>query len=374
MIKSKYDITFTGFYGQKNYGDDLFCTLLAQFAPNHWCANRIGFMGYDLPSTSGVHSSFLFGGRRVFKGQAQIDYRLQPYLTNWVIYGGGSIFHSDYRYNLKGRILAEASDRKQIKLGAVGVSLGPFLSQNAMRSVENYLRRFKFITLRDELSMEIIADFSLPETKVIGAFDLAGLLPLMLPPQMHNVGRKKKVFGVSLCGQLPFEEIKTHVNKTKMLISRLSKVFDLKVMMYVLNTHDLHGESKLYQAFEIDSPNYEVEIVYHNENPLKTCERLLECDSILAVRLHAGITAGLLSIPFVQVEYHEKCSSFLDSIDYLTERRVGNLDICDEELFNIVSLQLDKGETFIPKFRRNELIKLAQKSFKETAEFFLSNE
>lgn len=373
-MKSRYDITFTGFYGQKNYGDDLFCALFARFAPEYWGATRIAFMGYDLPSAPDVRSSFLFGGRRLFKGQAQLDYRMQPYLTDWVICGGGSIFHSDYRSNLKGRVLAEASDRGQIKLGAVGVSVGPFLSANATQGVEEYLRRFKFISLRDQRSMDIVADFSLPETKVVGAFDLAGLLPLVLPPRVAKADREKKVFGVSLCGQLSPEEIKTHVEKTKMLISKLSKVFDLKVLLYVLNTHKLHGEFELCQAFELSPPDYEVEIVYHSGNPFETCQRFLECDSMLAVRLHAGITAGLLSIPFIQVEYHEKCTSFLDSINYSFEGRVGNLAIGDEELFEIVMLQLEQGKTFVSEVRRHELIQMARKNFDETAEFFLSNE
>jgi len=370
-MKSKYDITFTGFYGQRNYGDDLFCALLAKFAPEFWGAERIAFMGYDLPIAPDVRSSFLFGGRRMFKGQGQLDYRLQPYLTDWVVCGGGSIFHSDYRSHLKGRVLAKARARRQIKLGAIGVSVGPFQSESARRSVEEYLKRFTFISLRDERSMDVVADFSLPDTKVVRAFDLAGMLPLVCQPCVVNAVREKKVFGISLCGQLPREDIAIHVKKAKMLVSRLSKVFDLKVILYVLNTHELHGESKLCEEFELNPPGHEIEVVAHTGNPIATCQRFLECDSVLAVRLHAGITAGLLSIPFIQVEYHEKCSSFLDSINYSVDRRVGNLAIGDDELFEIVMLQMQGGETFVPDARRLQLIELARQNFDKTKEFFL---
>jgi polysaccharide pyruvyl transferase WcaK-like protein len=358
----KYDVIFTGFYGQKNYGDDLFCALLGYAAPRLWGLRDVAFMGYDLPSAQNVHSSFLFGGRRLFKGQAQLDYRLQPLLTNWVVAGGGSIFHSDYRSSLKGRVLSAASDAGRLNLGAIGVSVGPFPSVRAKDSVRDYLRRFRFLALRDVVSVDVVRDFELPDTKLVAGFDLAGLLPEVISPSKVERGKDTKVIGVCLCGQLGLEQIELHLEKVKRLLDKLSRKYSIKVLFYVLNTHPLHGEFGVYDRIIHDGCSYEYDFVVHGGDPLETAKSFLICDFIFAVRLHAGVTAAMLDVPFVQVEYHEKCSSFLDLLNYPVDMRVGGLAMPDDLLLEIVVEKLNGTES-VSHDRRKNLVACAVDSF-----------
>jgi polysaccharide pyruvyl transferase WcaK-like protein len=64
------------------------------------------------------------------------------------------------------------------------------------------------------------------------------------------------------------------------------------------------------------------EIITSEDHLLGCWHSLAACDAVLCVRMHAGITAYLNNVPFALVEYHEKCTDFLDDIGQPSSLRI----------------------------------------------------
>jgi polysaccharide pyruvyl transferase WcaK-like protein len=57
-------------------------------------------------------------------------------------------------------------------------------------------------------------------------------------------------------------------------------------------------------------------------NPVQSLKDISSSDLFFSVRLHGAISAYLLEVPFLLVEYHEKCKDFLDYIGFDKENRI----------------------------------------------------
>lgn len=76
---------------------------------------------------------------------------------------------------------------------------------------------------------------------------------------------------------------------------------------------------------------------------------LSKCNFILGTRLHAGIIAYALNIPFMLVEYHPKCTEFLNTINHKYRYRIHD---SKKNVLNISSLISNKSvpEIKIPDY------------------------
>lgn len=329
MIKS--DIVFTGFYGQLNTGDDAFVEVASWGAEHIWRKKKFRFLakteklpdtivparGYPLsiPKSYGLQASYLLNN------------------TEALIFAGGSTIHSKMS---KGSIRMKAFQKKaqggKIKIGGIGVSIGPFNSTEDEKAVENYLKKMDFLAVRDQMSFDYVNSLNLPY-KPINAFDLAALLPEIYSyKRINNDYRGAKIIGVSVC---PFEsiqkgmKIENEERRNSMLINLLKEIDkegNIHFRFYIINGNDKIGDKKLtIDTISKVLPN-SYEIIEYSSSTQTIWESVANCDFMISTRLHAAIFACFAYTPFMLNEYHRKCSDFLDNVAYDNQYRLYDSD------------------------------------------------
>ena len=130
-----------------------------------------------------------------------------------------------------------------------------------------------------------------------------------------NIGTFSVVSGYSYCiNFLPF--------LSSPFCSRLNNI---KIKIFLFNANNEKGDKEIteetYRRLSYIE-NSDVQVVPYNSNPIKTWEELSKCDAFFGVRLHSGIFSYVAQIPFGLIEYHRKCTDFLNEIKYNSAYRI----------------------------------------------------
>lgn len=314
-----------GYYGMKNYGDDLFGIVSAQAAREFWkndtfrlvCPPIQGFeASYSVPGwfPRDIYASFNALGKAsrlafLIKSVTQADR---------YVFCGGSVFSSSAS---GARNTVARFSHLGLAMSAVGVSIGPFSDAASEREIKALLQRFEYISLRDRASYDIAQSFDL-ECPVVMAGDLAGLMSRYYPAprgHKHSQPRAAKKIAFSPCN-LPENPAKGlgYCNEFVKAITSLKGDVPLEVVLLNLNGHSVQGDRVLceYTRERLQTEcrlNAQI-INYSNVGVLGIWRIIAELDSYISVRLHGAISAFLLDVPFSLFEYHPKCSEFLVNI------------------------------------------------------------
>ena len=91
----------------------------------------------------------------------------------------------------------------------------------------------------------------------------------------------------------------------------------------ILNSNESVGDASISKKLSsyLSDNRVSTEIIEY-ENPVESLKVISACDMFFSVRLHGGISAYLLNVPFLLVEYHAKCKDFLDYIGFDVENRI----------------------------------------------------
>lgn len=317
----KTDILFTGFYGHKNTGDDAFVEVAEWGARKFWKKNNNRFLAINknLPNTEIITKGYPLSIPKTYSLQVEILLNH----TEFLISAGGSTIHNKLPINNpKAKAIRRKKSGIDIKLGGIGVSIGPFKSIEDEKAVESYLKGIDFLAVRDQASFDYVSGLSLPY-KPINAFDLAALLP-----EIYNFNADSKIvnqiktIGVSVC---PYESIQSSMllsneNKRNEKTIQLLREIDSKEIVhfkfYIINGNPLIGDYKLtIETIKKVQPK-SFEIVEYSKNTKNVWNSLANCDFVLSTRLHAAIFACFANTPFMLNEYHRKCGDFLDNVGY----------------------------------------------------------
>ncbi len=363
------DILFTGFYGQLNTGDDAFVEVASWGSRLYWGIDNVRFLAKrnNLPSTDRPLKGYPITFPKTYKYQDSFLLSNSRYLIS----AGGSTIHGKLsKSGIKYKALQKKLNGDNIKVGGIGVSIGPFKNSEDERSVVHYLKNIDFLALRDEKSFQFANSLNLPY-KPINAFDLAALLPEVYQKQVGNANHIKNTrptIGVSVC---PVESIvggniQDEVKRNSKMISLLKEIeanLDVNFKFYIINGNKNIGDLDLTKAtIAAVAPKY-----YQIEDYTKKTEQvwtsISNCDFVLSTRLHAAIFACFAEVPFMLVEYHRKCSDFLDNIGYRHEYRLGDADFetkCKaQEIIDVLS----GCANFIKPDRILEMIERAKHNF-----------
>lgn len=360
----KTDILFTGFYGYTNTGDDAFVEVASWGANEIWNKSNIRFLAKNnqLPITVNKTKAYPFKIARTYS--KQMDLLLSN--TSYLISAGGSTIHSKMvPTNPKEKAIKLKKFGKSIKIGGIGVSIGPFKTVEDEKAVIEYLKQIDFLALRDKASFDFVSSLSLPYAP-IQAFDLAALLPDIY--NYNFLGRKmeKNVIGVSVCNYESFQNgMDKYLEKKRNLmivdlIKKLDLLEDLHFKFYVINGNEKIGDRNLtIETIKLSQPK-SFEIIEYNKETQLIWKSISDCDFIISTRLHAAIFACFSNTPFMLNEYHRKCGDFLNDVGYEKSYRLynSNYDI-DEKAMQIIEIL--NGNSYIkPKFldETKELAKL----------------
>lgn len=349
------EILFVGYYGHYNTGDDAFIEVASWGAEKYWNKKSNIFLAKHnkLPLVRKPVRGYPLNIPRTYRFQN----RALVASTEYVISAGGSTINSELeKNNIKLLALKEKRKNSKLKIGAVGVSIGPFKNLRDERATIEYLKGIDFISVRDQLSFDFLESLQLPY-KPINAFDLAALLPDIYGlNEVEYLGSERKVVGVSVC---PFEsivdcsKIENEVRRNSMVIELLrilDKNANIHFKFFVINGHPIVGDMKLtIETLNKVSPT-SYEIVEYSRKTHAMWNQIASCDFIISTRLHAAIFACFSKTPFVLNEYHRKCGDFLDNIGYDKNLRLfDNQYSPTEKAKLILEILSDKNKYINPK-------------------------
>jgi len=325
----KTDILFTGFYGFRNTGDDAFVEIASWGALNYWNKDNNRFIAKtkNLPTTLISSRGYPFNIPKTYKMQ------LHQLIANtdYLISAGGSTIHSKMASNNPKMIaLKEKINNKKLKIGGIGVSIGPFNSVHDEKAVQKYLKSIDFLAVRDQTSFSYLESLELPY-KPVKAFDLAALLPgIYNYNKISVIKNEKKVIGISVC---PVEsvnhqmDVKKETLRNEMmvdLLKKLDKEGNIHFKFFVINGHPDFGDLKLTEETIAKVKPKSFELINYNSDTQSVWKSIVDCNFIISTRLHAAIFACFANTPFMLNEYHRKCTDFLDDVGYDESFRLYN--------------------------------------------------
>lgn len=341
-------IYFKGYYGFQNVGDDIFCVTADWICNNHWKETQAIFIGDKLPMISD-NSIEVNPKNRILRRIYEIYVCLA---ADAIIYFGGSVLSKvsgwkDIKFYFeKLRIFNK-------KIGTIGTSIGPFLNEKEYNSIKKLLLKFQFISVRDYSSLELLERMNVSKAPNF-SFDPAIIITDIYPSLKKKKYEKNKIkIAVSLCRYERYKsgDLNIELKREKSLLNFIDSLLKEndnieEIIFFEFNGNPYNGDKEITEEFQKHiKSKVKTSIVSYTSDTEKFCNYLNECDFLLGVRLHAGILAYALSIPFLLVEYHPKCTEFLNTIN--KEMRF----ILDNNKKNIESYNfiMNKGETSVMK-------------------------
>lgn len=318
----KNKIIVTGFYGQSNFGDDLFCYILSKAFDDDNCRilngefkskSKVNF--YKIPCLSKYYNNKGFLGS------------ISRILTNcWMsivpdvlIYGGGSVF---CKYaSLKQRWLTYRLSKYSLtKKYAFGVSIGPFKNIEEESKYIRILSSFDMIFLRDKASETYLDKANI---NYIRSNDMVWSLS-----EYVKVEDKKRE-RIVLCTHSVLD-----VNKlSDALYNSFNK--DQPITVLCLEESEIYHCKKLFDELILKC-FIDVEFCcYYKDNIENTIQLLGTAELVITSKLHGAITSAVYGTKFLLFEYQEKCSHLLDEVNYTKEiKNFGNENVFFESIKN----------------------------------------
>ena len=280
---------------------------------------------------------------------------------------GGSIFNSVEKGSIKDVALTLVQQGNKLKLGAVGVSIGPFKNIEHEKQIIEYIKRMGFLSVRDHRSYTFLKSLNL-NFEPVASFDLAALLPEVYSGNTLNVVEIKKIIGVS------FNNEESHFNgdlrkekNRRDFIIELLKFLGTKsnyiFRFFIFNDHSKVGDFSVTQEIIRKSGIVNFEIVNYNKSVEETWNGISECSAMISSRLHASIFACFSNVPFFLIEYHRKCADFLNDVGQFSDYIIGDGVANPMDIGNTILDVVNNKDIYIaPKFK-NEMIEKSRLNF-----------
>ena len=370
-------VIFDGYYGMLNSGDDSFMEVAAWGAMKFWKCDSITFLSNQKPILSTPVQCINRGP----VWSTQYDIIKNIFKNDVFVSAGGSTFHSKAKpYNPK--MIAYYKKKYGFKgaNGAIGVSLGPYKSVASEKSVIKYLQSLDFVALRDDYSYNLAESYNL-NNEPIRAFDLAALLPIIytgVNDKRTTHASDQSVIGISICnyerytnGDLSKEEKRN--NFIKEVLKNMASIGKFHFKFFIFNGHIQLGDESITREILdelLNTHTFSYEIIPYSSNVEESFNEVSLCSFMLSTRLHASIFACYAQVPFFLVEYHRKCTDFLNDVGQDASYRIqdGELSpiLVAEKIADIVTSQ-----NYIPPIHLAETQSRSMLNFTDTAQYFL---
>lgn len=319
----KYDAYIVGYYGMQNSGDDALMQASILGAQKLLGLNTLK-IDTQVPVSKGQNDGISIAKKNAFRGHQRIQHYQSALQSKRIIFGGGSVLHSETDINLK-RHMMRLSSRKNSM--AIGVGIGPFADGAAEHACHQFLNECGFIGVRDQKSYDLAKLLS-PKANVHLTFDLAPLLLLDDTHKVVPIKRKGLVF--NFC-QLAIDAFgNTCVQQEKQLIESA-----LQTLVYTwqlshepmtlidLNGHPTLGDQHIHKAIINQLPSdIPIEHIAYDANPFRVLQRLRGYKAAACMRLHGSILAYLGDTPTLSFNYHSKCNNWCEQIGLSASYRI----------------------------------------------------
>jgi polysaccharide pyruvyl transferase WcaK-like protein len=278
-----------------------------------------------------------------FPGQNRLLHYKTALQSKRIIFGGGSVLHSETDVNLKRQLMFLSNPRKSI---AVGVGIGPFNSLGAEKSCAKFLNECGYVGVRDVESLDIAKSIA-PNANVKKTFDLA---PLLLCSKQYKLQKvERKGIALSLCsvainamGKRDKFAEQQRFEKFAELIKQLYIKTGEPITLVEFNGHSSLGDWKINNNIITKLDNtVPINVEKYEPNPIRLLEKLSSYRAIISMRLHGSILGFLANTPVLSVNYHSKCEGWCEEVGMPKDYQI---DLFNLNIEKIVS-EIVKGLT-----------------------------
>ena len=333
-----------GYYGMLNFGDDLFCDVVRTHADRLLPGYDVKIVGdYSKRNRGGGFvnslSSRWFSSLSSLGSAVRLTAGLKALVcADLIVLGGGSVLsrvQGVWAVQMRLAALFRTSFR------ALGVSIGPFSGGADREAISRFAQRFESMIVRDASSLKSGLTVA-PNSNVTLGGDLAALYsPTGIP--MPREAQTRRV-GIALCNFTGFGESEV-LQLASATIEALESTKQPNTTDHIfvvsLNSNNDYGDDELSRIATAEFARRAVCVSYVRYADLSVSEvwsLLASMDGLVAVRLHAAISAYLTSVPFVLLEYHQKCIDFCDDIGQDLALRLSGIPTRSDSVDSIATL------------------------------------
>lgn len=312
----------SGYYGMNNTGDDALLLASLEGIYKFYSNDDISVGCYRSVTPTGFKKfSKNLSDPQGYKGENRLRNYWHSFISRCVVWGGGSVLHSYQDISIK---------RHMIKLSgkgvAVGVSVGPFESDDAKNECSKWLNECDFVGVRDKSSFNLAKSIS-PNANVRLTFDLA---PSLLLNDGISLSEEVARKGICLC-LCPVEEINIKSStgrdeRVKALAKILVEMYDNigePITLLDFNGHEVLGDSLVHDDLVRALPERVlVNHIEYQSDPIKVMNMMSSYRVVVSMRLHASIFSFLTRTPVISINYHKKCEGWCDQVGVPREYQI----------------------------------------------------
>lgn len=319
--------TLVGYHGYQNLGDDIFLRLICR-----WLGDSLNIKKCYLSTDSGMTDRSISGIQVIpFKNSVTSVSRLQwigifrkALQSDALILSAGSILTIQpfFLIYLLLRLLRYCRG-KDLRIMAVGVSIGPFYSIRDQYWCLKGLSLMDHVLVRDHKS-KLLADTAKTSINAQVSFDLA-----LSWNDNHGTAKVTKTGmiglaiterAVGMCGDNHSSNCLTLLNA---LTEAMKNFGEAKVRILCVCNDQRDGDRPISQHFyQMLTSKWggRIQMIYYEEEKIEEMlNAIAECSLLVSARLHAGIMGILSSVPVYQISYAEKIRNFFIHSELSTE-------------------------------------------------------
>lgn len=325
------NITLLGYYGYRNFGDDILLLSLLnrlrdiQDLSTIWVLTKEDYYGED---------PLFQVPRVVYLANDRWWHKLRKYRyfikSDALLWGGGTCLYEPDSGDIRGmegflrnirlfRILGK-------RFGFVGIGMGPLRSKHAQRITRAILDGVAFVTFREPVSMEIARD--LVGNSGGSPFHRCGDLFFLSDEWIRGLCSPKErgpLRKIAFCGYGGFAEDDTLVafyaeQLDRVLQDRCETMIFVPMQVFS-DSDDNRFHTKVRDRMRLKD---RVEIqTYDSIGSL--VNTMNQVDFVIGMRLHSLVLADVLRVPNLGIEYNSKVRFYLESFADLGRQRVYRL-------------------------------------------------
>lgn len=263
------------------------------------------------------------------------------------------------------RLICRLARLKGMPIFYYALGLGPLRTTEGQEIAKEILNSATLVLVRDTSSFELCRDIGV-NAPVIRSFDPAINIPSLLnveyslrtkaPTQYFRLGISlSKSQGVADIPNEQDEKVARFVEAIKKVTLR-SEVEIISIQMCA-NPHnnDLELCQKINNALKGICPT---STISYRSNPGEMMGDFSSLDGIIAERLHAGIFAYSLGIPFAMIAHHAKCIAFAKDVG-LPDWCLLDPMLVTDEIAKFIDILLRDPNRCKPSLRLNDAKQIA---------------
>jgi len=235
-----------------------------------------------------------------------------------LVFGGGSFLYDTDPTGIarlrRQLHICDLADLKGIPIVFTGIGVGPLVTRTGRNLVRKMLSLAKLVSVRDRSSFDLCKTLVGSERLVLG-FDPAILLhaPEWDRRAREDGSQRHLRIGVALSraaittsrnGIQPYQNLLDAIRSLK--VSAEVRVMTISMCRHP-DSNDLDVCTRVKETLRTSC---DVEMIEYNGDLAQLLVQFSRLDAVVAQRLHAGVFAYLMGIPFAMMSHHQKLSAF----------------------------------------------------------------